>query len=97
MGFKKAKQQVIECLKSGHFEHEARDRIEVKNRLATGAVTVEEVIAAIGRSRGDSYSSSPHHFDASIEVHIIKTTHLGTGWYIKWYFVDPNSVFISVH
>ena len=56
-----------------------------------------DVAGIIGRSRGDAYSSSPHHLDASVDVHIIKTTHSGKDWYVKWYFVDPSSVFISVH
>jgi len=28
---------------------------------------------------------------------IVKATHGGTSWYIKWYFLDPNVMFISVH
>jgi hypothetical protein len=27
----------------------------------------------------------------------VKTQHAGQGWYIKWYFLEPDSVFISVH
>jgi hypothetical protein len=30
-------------------------------------------------------------------VHIIRTQHGDRTWYIKWYFIVPNVVFISVH
>lgn len=97
MGFEDAKQQVIECLDRGLVSHEERDDIDVKNLLAIGQVTLDEVAGILGRSRGNSYSSSPHHFDLSIPVHVVKTKRSGQDWYIKWYFVEPNSVFISVH
>mgnify|MGYP003327342775 CR=1 FL=1 len=71
--------------------------IDVKNLLEIGQVSLEEVGEIIGRSRGNDYSSSLHHFDSSITVHIIKTRRAGHNWYVKWYFVEPNSVFISVH
>jgi len=97
MGFKEEKSRVIECLNSGHVLHEARDNIDVKNLLSTGAVSISDIASIIGGSRGNTYSRSPHHFDAKIDVHVIKTTHSGQNWYIKWYFVEPDCVFISVH
>ena len=97
MGSREIKRQVIDCLNKGRISHEQRNDIDVKNLLAIGQVSLEEVAAVIGRSRGNDYSSSPHHFDASISVHIIKTNQAGQSWYVKWYFVEPNSVFISVH
>ena len=97
MGFKDAKRQVIECLNNGLVSHEQRNNINVKNLLAVGQVTLDEVANIIGTSKGDSYSYSPHHFDSSITVHVVKTKRAGQNWYIKWYFVEPNSVFISVH
>lgn len=36
-------------------------------------------------------------FDNDIDVHVIKTMFLGLNWYIKWYFLGPDSVFISFH
>lgn len=97
MGFKNAKRQIIECLSKGFVSHEQRNDIDVKNLLAVGQVTLDDVALIIGRSRGVNYSSSPHHLDSSIEVHIVKTRRMEQDWYIKWYFVEPNSVFISVH
>jgi hypothetical protein len=97
MGFKDVKRQVIECLDKGLVSHEQRGDINVKNLLAIGQVSLDEVAEIIGRCRGNEYSSSPHHFDSSISVHVVKTKRAGQDWYIKWYFVEPNSMFISVH
>lgn len=97
MGFKDVKNKVISCLNTGNILHEERGEIDIKNLLAIGAVSISEVAQIIKRARGDSYSSSPHHFDATIDVHVLKTEFAGLQWYIKWYFADPDSVFISVH
>ena len=97
VGYKEIKRQVIYCLNKGYVSHEQRSNIDVKNLLAIGKVSLKEVAEIIGRSRGNDYSSSPHHYDSSIAVHVIKTRLAGQYWYVKWYFVEPNSVFISVH
>ncbi len=97
MGFKDVKRKVIGCLKTGNVLHEQRDTIDVKNLLAIGAVSITDVTQIINRSRGDNYSSSPHHFDETIDVHVLKTEFADLKWYIKWYFAEPDSVFISVH
>ena len=97
MGFKKVKAQVIDCLNTGKVRHEQRGDINVKNLLATGAVAAAQVAAAIDRARGYDYECNPHHYDPKIQVHIIKTVSAGKRWYIKWYFVELNTVFISVH
>lgn len=97
MGFKEVKKKVIECLNSGNITHEARSNIDVKNLLSTGAMSSDEVIKILASSRGDSYSTSPHDYDSSVDVHIIKTRVLGVNWYIKWYFAEPDCVVISVH
>ncbi|WP_339074173.1 hypothetical protein [Teredinibacter turnerae] len=97
MGFKAVKAKVLECLERGDISHAQRGDIDIKNLLAIGQVSASEVAEILGRARGDSYSSSPHHLVDSIDVHVVKTRHAGQEWYIKWYFVDPISVFISVH
>jgi len=97
MGFKSAKVKVLECLNSGCILHEERNNVDIKNLLATGVVSTTEVSRIIGVSRGNSYSCSPHHFDSNVEVHILNMKVSGVNWYIKWYFLDPDSVFISVH
>ncbi len=97
MGFTATKRQVIDCLNSGLFQHEVRDNIDVKNLLSTGEMSAQEVANILGRARGNGYSSSPHHYDKNVDVHIIETKYAGEQWYIKWYFSEPNSIFISVH
>lgn len=97
MGFKAVKIKAIECLKNGNVSHEARGNIDLKNLLLTGSVALEEVISVIGGAKGNNYSHSPHHLDATIDVHIIKTIQANQHWYIKWYFMEPNCIFISVH
>lgn len=97
MGFKEAKSKVIQCLNTGHVLHEERGNIDTKNLLSIGVITTEELVKIISRSSGNQYSSSPHHFDSHIEVHVIKTSYFREIWYIKWYFLEPDSVFISVH
>jgi len=97
MAFREVKSKVIECLENGCVLHEERNNIDVKNLLSTGAISINEVTTIIGRARGNSYACSSHHYDAKIDVHILKTTHSGQQWYIKWYFIEPDCVFISVH
>ena len=93
MGYNDAKRRVIADLNAGAFQHEARDGIDVKNKLAGGEVTAADVCRFVKRSRGTGYSCSPHHADKAIDVHVI----VSVGWYIKFYFVDPDTMFISVH
>ena len=52
-----------------------------------------EVIDVIKRSNGTNYECSPLHKSASIDCNLIKAG----GWYVKFYFVDPTTIFISVH
>lgn len=97
MSFREIKWKVIECLKNGNIEFEARRGIQLKNLLSTGDISPYEVAALIGRASGDNYQIRPYHFDSSIDVHIITVSSAGVPWYIKWYFTEPTSVFISVH
>ena len=97
MGFKQVKAEVIDCLNSGRIRHEERGDINIKNLLATGAVSPEQVAALIGKARGGDYKCGPHHFDQNIPVHTVKVRDADVDWYIKWYFVEPNTMFISVH
>jgi hypothetical protein len=102
VNFKDAKRRAIEALRSGDFQHEARNDIDDKNLLVTGRITAEQVVTLLNRCRGTQHASSPHHQDASIEVHVFKPVARAadgtqTRWYIKLYFLDPDTWFISVH
>jgi hypothetical protein len=92
-GYKEAKRKVLLALASGSYLHEARGQVDVKNKLATGEVSAQDVADLIKKSTGKDHSKSPHHADGSIIVHVISRQ----GWYIKFYFVDPDTWFISVH
>lgn len=93
MGFKIVKEKIIDALMNATYEHEVRMDIDEKNRLQNGEVTAQFVIDLIRKSSGNDYSSSPHHQDRKVEVHVI----VKNEWYIKFYFIDPSAVFISVH
>lgn len=93
MGYREAKRKVLDALARRQFSHEVRGDISVKNLLHIGEVTPEQVISMIKSSGGNDHASSPHHSIAGIEVHVIRCRQ----WYIKFYFVDPDTVFISVH
>ncbi|EPJ84602.1 hypothetical protein [Pseudomonas sp. CFII68] len=93
MGFKAAKSALIKALKNGDFQHEARGNITVKNLLATGQVTPQEVISIVERCNGSHHSCSEHHQVKGVDVHLIKYS----GWYVKFYVIAPDVWFISVH
>ena len=94
MGFKTIKSKIIAALESGAFEHEARKTtIHHKNQLQMGIITTSFVIELIKRSRGTDHTCTPHHQDQKLDVHVITQD----GWYLKFYFLDPQAVFISVH
>ncbi|MDH0645884.1 hypothetical protein N5D48_03770 [Pseudomonas sp. GD03858] len=91
-GFKAVSCAVIAALESGSYLHVSRGDIEVKNLLALGAVSADEVIDIVRVCNGSHYSS-PHHAVPAIEVHVLKRH----GWYIKFYFIEPRTWFLSVH
>lgn len=93
VSYSSAKKKVLAALKNGNYLHEARNQIDEKNKLQCGDITPEFVVDLILKSRGHQHSSSPHHQDQTVTVHVIRTK----GWYIKFYFVDPETIFISVH
>ncbi len=92
-GFKDARFKVINALLAGDFQHEARNDIDVKNLLATGEITPHQLAALLRHSNGAQHRCSPHHVDRSIIVHVIITK----GWYVKFFFLEPDTWFISVH
>lgn len=94
MGFKEVKRKAIECIKNDHVRHVARG-VE-KNLFASGELTSAEVINIIGSCQGDCYETDKHHF-LDIEVHILRPRGKYDGFYIKFFFVEPDILFISVH
>lgn len=93
MGWKAVKSRVLADLALGRFLHEVRRDIDVKNELATGDVTADFVRSLIIAARGQDYRATPHHAARDITVHVVTRN----GWYVKFYFLDPDTMFISVH
>jgi hypothetical protein len=94
--FKYAKRRVISSLESGNYDFEARFDIDVKNLLAIGEITANELIKIIKSCGGMDHECSPHRQCTGFLVHVMKPA----DWYIKFYFVDDSegyTVFISVH
>ena len=99
MGFRNAKSRILTALERGDYSHEPREVQAEKNLLAVGDVTPEFVAGLVRKTSGRDYQSSPHHADASVEVHIFRaSTNDKARWYVKAYFApDDATVFISVH
>jgi hypothetical protein len=98
IGFKEARRRLCQALQNPtSIVHEQRGDQEEKNLLATGVVTPREVLNVVRAATGNDYEEDVHHQDASVVIHVISRTHQGLEWYIKWYFVEPNVIFISVH
>lgn len=47
----------------------------------------------IRKCNGKDHETPAHDIMESITVHVLKKD----GWYIKFYFIDPDTWFISVH
>jgi len=92
VGFIEVRRKVIAALLSGDYSHEARADIDHKNLLQTGKVGAQEIADVLRKSNGANHTSSPHHQDCEVDVHVI----VCRDWYVKFYF-DPDTVFISVH
>ncbi|WP_435249065.1 hypothetical protein ACMAZD_23780 [Vibrio sp. nBUS_14] len=97
MGFNKVKKRVIECIENGDYDHEVRHNIDVKNLFQCGQLTDEFVVGLIKATRGNEYDVSPHHQAHTVDVHVFKPFKDGKQWYVKFYFVEPDVMFISVH
>lgn len=94
MSFNKVKQKVIKCILSNNVQHETRECS--KNLYATGELSDEDVIKIIQSCQGDCYEKQRHHF-LDVDVHIMKPKGKYDGLYVKFYFIEPDAWFISVH
>lgn len=93
VGFKEARRRLINALQQGTFLHEARSQVDTKNLLQMGQITTDDLCEVVKRCSGQHHEMSPHHTVADVDVHILRRD----GWYVKFYFVDPDTIFISVH
>lgn len=97
MGFKEIRDAAIKALQEGRVQAEERADMTEKNLLKTGEVSAEEVIKMLKQTRGNQHEVSPHHVVPDIEVHVCKPKVDNEFWYIKFYFIEPDCTFISVH
>lgn len=98
MGFTEIRKTLITCLKTGSYDHEIREDMEDKNLLFSGKVTVEEVIDMALICRGGDHEERNHDdTKKKVKVHILAPKEKYKGWYIKFYYLDPHTIFISVH
>jgi hypothetical protein len=98
-----ARKKAVAAIKAGQIQHQARASIDVKNLLATGAVTVDDAILVINACKGSGYAMSPHDQIKDIDVHVFKSKvqiaseFSKSEWYVKLYFLEPDVWFISMH
>jgi hypothetical protein len=97
VGFKEIRSVLIDCLRSGSYEHEIREDMQTKNLLFNGTVTPVQVIEMALACKGTDYQTSPLHGKSALATHILKPKGKYSGWYIKFYYIDPSTIFISVH
>ncbi len=97
MGFKEIRAILIRCLKNGQYDHEIRGDMEIKNCLFNGNITVNEVIDMALVCTGNDYEQGKHHAKPSLVIHILKPKGKYKGWYIKFHYLDPETIFLSVH
>jgi hypothetical protein len=99
LGLKKAKEAIVNRLSShGPSIFHETDRlggIDDKNFLATGDITLVEVIELINKTKGHEFSESEHHHIKGVMIYEFKSN--GGQWYIKCYLIEPDVWFISVH
>ena len=99
MGLKEVRIKAINCLDSGQVQHET-DRsgdIDKKNLLVTAQITLDEVKDLISSTKGTQHEVSQHHVEKLVVVHTLKPVKKEVKWYIKFYFLEPDIIFISVH
>ena len=95
MGFNEIKKKAVDCIKEGRYKNDKRD-LE-KNLFANRLLTEEDLLKIINSCNGDCYEVGKHHHMEAIPVHKLKPIGRYDGLYVKFYFLEPNIVFISVH
>lgn len=102
-GYREARESLIKFLdRAIRLEvvvlHEERADWQTKNLLRTQQVTLAELRGAVVASTGNHHRASPHHQAPTVTVHELRqVTYQKRSWYLKWYRVDENVLFISVH
>lgn len=95
--FLRLKEKAIDCLLHGAIAHFERKKTNVKNDLLTEKVSTEFVITLFEEAKIEQYERRVHYRDPQLVIHVLKPVFEGTIWYLKFFIVDPNLIFISVH
>lgn len=103
MSFRKARDQLVDCIRTGAFGHWPREDLFLKNWLATGRITEDEVRRLLLRCNGTQYRRGDQISPGGNEVHEFFPRDGEVKWYIKAYLNEQNdeavieAVFMSVH
>lgn len=97
MGFDDIKNKVISCVKAGKAQSTPRADKNEKNLFLTGDVDAETLVSMLEKTRGTQHETMPHSSIDGVEVNIFKPLIGDEQWYIKFYIIDPDCIFISVH
>ncbi len=103
MGFLDARRRLLDCLRSGDFGHWPRKDLFLKNWLAVGRVSEEEVIRLLVRCTGSQYRPGKQASPAGTTVHEFLPRDGDVRWHIKAYLDEDTdtavieAVFMSVH
>ena len=94
--FSDIKIKAIQYILAGQVKHEGRQDLH-KNLYLARIVSPEDVISMIKCCNGNCYGSFPHKDFKKLDVHVLKPKGRWDGYYIKFYFLEPDIMFISVH
>lgn len=95
--FLKLKEKAIDCLLHGAVAHFERKKADTKNDLLSDKVNTEFVIKLFEVAKLEQYEKRVHYNDPRLIIHVLKPVFEGTIWYLKFFIVDPDIIFISVH
>lgn len=103
MSFRDARDKLVGCIRAGEFGHWPREDLLLKNWLAAGRITEEEVIRLILRCKGTHYRRGNQISPVGTVVHEFFPRDGDVEWYIKAYLSEENdeagieAVFMSIH
>lgn len=87
--------KIIQCLTEGNIQNEHRPND--KNVFKSGKLSIDKLIEMIYQTTDQQYEHSLHHVLEKVKVYILKPVIENEEWYIKFYFIEPDCWFISVH
>ncbi len=71
MGFKDARERLLDCLRDERIAHWPRDDFYRKNWLLAKRMTAQQVCDLLLRCRGAQYDASPHDFEPDTGARVL--------------------------